>query len=154
MKDYPIRIALNIKGQPIKLKRCGQCLEEKTLEHFRQHTGYDKIKTVFWLCKVCDETKSRFISEKINLKKENENKLINYLKDKECADCGESDIVVLEFDHVKDKEYGISQMMSKFNWRRIEEEIEKCEIVCANCHKKRTASQFGWYKWDKMEVTN
>jgi hypothetical protein len=31
-------------------------------------------------------------------------------------------------------------------WRRVLVEIEKCDVRCANCHRKRTAQQFGWRK--------
>lgn len=73
--------------------------------------------------------------------------MLEYLSDKSCIDCGESDSVVLEFDHLRDKEMGVSTMMGTgYSWDAILLEIEKCEIVCANCHKRRTAKQFNWYK--------
>jgi len=65
----------------------------------------------------------------------------------ECIDCGESNPVVLEFDHLRDKEYNISMMVAKgYVWEKILKEIDKCEIVCSNCHKIRTAKRAGWYK--------
>lgn len=71
-----------------------------------------------------------------------------YLKDKSCVDCRISDPVVLDFDHrvLEEKKYNISQMMPSHNWSVIKEEIDKCDAVCANCHRKRTAKQFGWRK--------
>jgi hypothetical protein len=33
------------------------------------------------------------------------------------------------------------------SWDIIQEEINKCEVVCANCHKRRSAKRMGnWYK--------
>ena len=62
----------------------------------------------------------------------------------------ETDPVVLDFDHrdEKEKKYNISEMVLRFQkaWVTIEEEIEKCDIRCANCHRRRTAKQFNWYK--------
>ena len=63
-----------------------------------------------------------------------------YLSTHPCVDCGEDDIVVLEFDHLgkEPKKATISQL--KFNNYSIEtiiKEIEKCEVVCANCHRRR-----------------
>lgn len=63
-----------------------------------------------------------------------------YLTEHPCIDCGEKDIVVLEFDHVKGKKAGnISQMaMSPVSLEVLQKEIEKCEVRCANCHRRAT----------------
>jgi hypothetical protein len=70
-----------------------------------------------------------------------------YLKDHPCVDCGEKDIVVLEFDHISNKIENISQMMCD-DWPLIDikKEITKCEVSCANYHRRKTAKQFNWYK--------
>lgn len=72
--------------------------------------------------------------------------LITYLRAHPCVDCGETDIVVLEFDHLRDKRAAISQMIGNQELRTIKAEIEKCDVVCANCHRRRTAQRGGWYK--------
>jgi hypothetical protein len=61
----------------------------------------------------------------------------DYLKDKSCKDCGNNDIRVLEFDHIKgDKLFDISYMVTKaYKLQKIKDEIEKCEIRCSNCHR-------------------
>lgn len=78
----------------------------------------------------------------------NRKKVIEFLQTHPCTDCGESDILVLEFDHVRgEKREAISNLLTKSaSWKSISTEIEKCEVRCANCHKRRTAKQFGWYK--------
>ena len=55
----------------------------------------------------------------------------------ECIDCGESNPLVLDFDHVKgDKILAISDMSNKaYCIDKISEEMEKCEVRCANCHR-------------------
>lgn len=60
-----------------------------------------------------------------------------------CADCGERDPLVLEFDHVRGvKEYNIGDMASSnYAIETIQNEIDKCEVVCANCHRLRTYSR-------------
>lgn len=71
-------------------------------------------------------------------------KLFLFLSDKKCIDCGESDPVVLEFDHVvpNDKFKSISTMRSgHYSWDSVSAEIKKCEIRCANCHRRRTYEQ-------------
>lgn len=71
--------------------------------------------------------------------------LINeYLKSKECVDCGEGDPVVLEFDHTvrSDKFKTINKMLSgHYSWNAIHLEIQKCEVRCANCHRRKTYKQ-------------
>jgi hypothetical protein len=51
----------------------------------------------------------------------------------------ETDPLVLDFDHLGDKRFNISQALPDRNWAAILAEIEKCEVVCANCHRRRTA---------------
>ena len=58
-------------------------------------------------------------------------------------DCGETDPVVLEFDHVGKKAFSIGHALKSYKWQRILDEIEQCEVVCANCHRKRTAQRGG-----------
>lgn len=69
--------------------------------------------------------------------------LIAYFRSHPCADCGETDFVVLEFDHLADKEFDIGAALSYRNWASILAEMKKCEVVCANCHRRRTASRRG-----------
>lgn len=63
----------------------------------------------------------------------------SYLKEHPCVDCGVADPVVLEFDHLKDKEQNISKLVAgRATQARLMGEIDKCEVVCANCHRRRT----------------
>jgi 5-methylcytosine-specific restriction endonuclease McrA len=65
-----------------------------------------------------------------------------YLKSKKCAICGESDPIVLEFDHLHEKRNSISMMLS-YSWESIVKEIGKCQILCANCHRRKTYNERG-----------
>lgn len=77
----------------------------------------------------------------------NRRKLLEYLADKSCVDCGETDRVVLELDHVRgEKNFNIGSMVSMFSWQRIAAELEKCEVRCANCHRRKTARDFKWFR--------
>lgn len=70
---------------------------------------------------------------------ENRTRLRAYLAERQCVDCDEQDRAVLEFDHLRDKTTEVSSMVSTgWSWKRIIEEIAKCEVVCTNCHKRRT----------------
>jgi transcription elongation factor Elf1 len=71
-----------------------------------------------------------------------------HLETHPCLDCGESDPVVLEFDHLRDKRASISALRYEASCRTLEKEILKCEVVCANCHRRRTASRADWVRAD------
>jgi hypothetical protein len=58
--------------------------------------------------------------------------LIEYFASNPCVDCGETDPVVLEFDHLAHKLFDIGQSLPWRNWESIVDEIAKCDVVCAN----------------------
>jgi hypothetical protein len=69
-----------------------------------------------------------------------------YLNANPCIDCGEDDIVVLEFDHrdSKTKITEVPKMMnSTYSLDKLKEEIDKCDIRCANCHNRKTIERLG-----------
>jgi hypothetical protein len=39
-------------------------------------------------------------------------------------------------------------MLSHYCWARILEELQKCDVRCANCHRRKTARDFKWFKSD------
>ena len=65
-----------------------------------------------------------------------------------CADCDEKDPIVLEFDHVRgEKKQNISYMVgAPSGLEALIIELDKCEVVCRNCHQRRTAKTFGFWK--------
>lgn len=75
-------------------------------------------------------------------------KLLDFLSTKKCIDCGEKDPVVLDFDHIdpSNKFKSISQMLSgHYSWKSVTTEMNKCEIRCANCHRRKSYTQFGYF---------
>jgi hypothetical protein len=70
--------------------------------------------------------------------------LLAYLVAHPCIDCGESDPVLLEFDHVRGKRMGLAQL-AHLGERpaRLDEELALCEVVCACCHRRRTVQRRG-----------
>ena len=75
--------------------------------------------------------------------------LMRYLMDHPCTDCGEIDPLVLEFDHLGGKEFNIAAGIRYRKWSLVLAEIQKCEVVCANCHRRRTLRRAGSvrYRW-------
>ena len=54
--------------------------------------------------------------------------LLAYFKTHPCKDCGEPDLVMLEFDHLGDKKFNISAALPCRNWDSVLAEISKCEV--------------------------
>lgn len=137
-------------------KRCPNCGETKPLDLFnknkRKKSGYGS-----W-CKRCiADARLKVYYSNPQKHRENEkdrvlalkDKIVNYLSSHPCVDCGETDPIVLQFDHVRgSKEFNVSRMAHKgFSWGKIEEEIAKCEVRCANCHLRATAKRAGnWHR--------
>jgi hypothetical protein len=66
--------------------------------------------------------------------------LANY-KRKPCADCKRRyPPYVMDFDHrdPTTKRHLVSLLARHGSWKRLQEEIVKCDLVCANCHRIRT----------------
>jgi hypothetical protein len=80
---------------------------------------------------------------------ENRIEVLAYLKTHPCVDCGIDDAIVLEFDHrdPKQKLTEIGRMIVNKRWQRVKAEIEKCDVRCVNCHRRRTAREFSWAKY-------
>jgi hypothetical protein len=64
-----------------------------------------------------------------------------FKKGLKCSRCKESHSVCLEFHHIDPttKEHNISMMYRSHSEKRILEEIAKCIVLCANCHRKEHA---------------
>jgi len=72
--------------------------------------------------------------------------LVDFLSRHPCVDCGEDDPIVLEFDHLSDKVFNISTGVRDRAWAAVLEEMDKCEVVCANCHRRRSATRGGYLR--------
>lgn len=138
-------------------KICWSCKEEKPLEDFGNNRRKKDGKQGY--CKICSREKDKnhyqssahrrtSIRNDASLRTNRARQyILNHLRQNPCIDCGERDVVVLEFDHIEKKQYNISRMMYLgCTIKNIENEIKKCEVRCANCHKRKTANQFGWWK--------
>jgi hypothetical protein len=114
-------------------ERCKKCDSEHHKQHYKKRTNYYKEKAN---------------RHKIEYRQRNLQFIVEYFKTHPCVDCGESDFVVLEFDHVKGQKLNnVSNMIGTgAPLDDLKQEIEKCEVRCANCHRRKTAKQFGWYK--------
>lgn len=142
------------------MKICTTCHKKKQLKSFNKNkTKSDKLNST---CRLCSHLRSKLYYKEnrnyhlIQIKKRRRLQLkklhdfiIYYLKQHPCIDCGEKNIIVLHFDHKNPKEKGF-EIARGVGWGisldRLKQEIKKCVTRCANCHLKRTAKQFNWYK--------
>jgi hypothetical protein len=144
---------------------CWKCKTEKPDEDFNwENKKLDKRKRICRSCMKVYHRKWYRESYKFNKKRKTSTEhqhekmkrsrlySLNYLKTHPCVDCGETDPVVLEYDHV-DKSVKYKRRTRVFylvqhgySQQRIDEEISRCEVRCANCHRRKTAKQQGWYQ--------
>jgi hypothetical protein len=132
-------------------KYCPGCEQEKDIEHFSFRYKTRGIRQTW--CKSCQAAANknhyksntqmyidRAKTRNKRVAEENRKKMLIYLSQHPCVDCGNTDIRCLEFDHVRDSKVDdISRMLGVFaNWKTIEVEIAKCEVRCANCHRIKT----------------
>jgi hypothetical protein len=137
-----------------RLRKCYRCRALKPETDFSWRRKAKGQRDSF--CRPCRsaygkehyaQNRQRYIDQagrvKRRLMRERTLYLIEYFKTHPCTDCGELDPIVLEFDHLGDKEFAIGPELSRRNWPSILAEMEKCEVVCANCHRRRTARRRG-----------
>lgn len=64
---------------------------------------------------------------------------VEYKSHLSCEQCGVSHPAVFDFHHkdAKEKEYPVSELISRYggNKQRVLDEIDKCRVLCANCHR-------------------
>lgn len=141
------------------MKQCAHCKEFKALEEFTWNNKLLKKRQKH--CRDCmrkfnrqsykrrSEEKHTQVKENRKTRYEEARQFIwDYLSTHPCEKCGERDPVVLEFHHVKGR-----KVMEVTNMPRngnsilsIRKEIEKCIILCANCHRRKTSKERGWFR--------
>lgn len=118
--------------------QCKACYKEHRKTYYATH--YEKYGELY---------RKRAKLQREKLRSIYRSGMLHYLSDKACVVCKESDVRVLEFDHIDQaqKSFTISQAVRLgYSWSETLEEMKKCRVLCANCHKKHTATQGGWYK--------
>ena len=134
------------------MKTCSNCAEIKPLDDFASKSSR---------CKPCHRlyTREHYQNNKtyyVDKARRNEHKyslpikehIWNFLLKNPCVTCGETDPVVLEFDHIdpSQKSFSISEASKKkTKIEDVQKEIDKCQVLCANCHRRKTFEQFGWW---------
>lgn len=102
--------------------RCKSCQSEYCKTHYLNN----KEKHILSSCR-----------SKKAIRSKNQKLKLEYLSGKSCAECGNTDQRVFEFHHRNplEKENTVSVLLNFKSWDKVIKEIEKCDILCANCHR-------------------
>lgn len=144
----------------VKTKICCKCKRRRRCRFFsRNSCKKDGLQNE---CKPCRQkhcrtyyakNKKRMVAQIMAASKRrkevNRSLIMEYLSAHPCVDCREKDVVVLDFDHVRGcKRTEVMQLVVRgCSWAIIKEEIGKCAVRCANCHRRKTARQQKSKRW-------
>ncbi len=113
--------------------RCRPCRAAYSKDHYWRNIDYYKAKARRRQKEVVDVNKKW---------------LLDYLLEHPCVDCGEADPLVLKFDHrdASTKVAAVSTLArSGYSLSAVQREVAQCDVRCANCHRRRTHKQRGWW---------
>lgn len=131
-------------------KTCKQCEENKPISEFVitargvPHGKCNTCKAMYEKLYYHENKKACKMYGKKSTEKRfstNMRYISAYLKEHPCIDCGERDIIVLDFDHRGNKKYGIANMRGNYSLNVVKKEVKKCDVRCANCHRRKTAKE-------------
>lgn len=139
----------------METKICTKCQRELPLDAFRWKNKAEGKKHS--QCKECQqkqehqhyqESKERRqrVRERADWSKKNNTTLVDYYRSFGCKKCGEKRFYLIDFHH-KDpslKFSTINQMIKSAPYEQLKQEIEKCDTLCANCHRE----------WHYLEMTS
>ena len=154
-RDYTLRHLLKLNGGR-RTKMCRGCKVRKSVKSYFVYDN-DSLMAV---CKRCHCNRSRgYITPKrardscIASRRRKQKVLRSMLdkyKDRPCVDCGgRYPSYVMDLDHVRGKKK--VDALARMTWsgttvEKMRAELEKCEPVCANCHRERTFNRNGHKK--------
>jgi len=120
------KFCYRVKATGVRNTKCKGCVNQYNKQHYRRNQKSYIAKARRW--------EKKFGAER--------RKLVDELKAKPCMDCNRTyPPYVMDFDHLPGtiKRYNISNITKKMGSQRLFlEELAKCELVCANCHRIRT----------------
>ena len=124
----------------------------KIIEYYKSHTAKETSKhfniplsTIKFYVKgtitkkqklTKDESKRNKINSVKNFRKKLKEKAVEY-KGGKCIKCGYNNYIgALEFHHRDPKEKDFSIGQYTYSWERVKAELDKCDLLCANCHRE------------------
>jgi hypothetical protein len=135
-------------------KQCTRCGKVQPYSEFQKRASASS--GLHSQCKTCTRAydnkyygsnprRKKYIKQKRTKEREAAHQYIcAYLQSHPCVDCGEDDPVVLEFDHVRGNKRASVSKLKTCSKKAVVQEIKKCVVRCANCHRRKTSKQLGW----------
>lgn len=142
-------------------RKCDHCKETKNIEEFNWQ--YKALGIRHDTCRECMKWFVRRYfqgdAHDEHLKNVNERKKVarevarqymwDYLLTHPCISCGESDPRILEFHHrdAAQKDKDVAKMVGEgLSVGRLQREMDKCDVLCSNCHRKVTMKERGHWR--------
>jgi len=148
-------------------KKCSKCNKIKSYDDFQRRNSAINFSLYSW-CKECHakhqksarEPKKKKSNKRIQELRatrriEVQNLIVSHLKSAACIKCSENNILCLDFDHrdPTQKEFCVSQAVNLVpSLKRLKDEIAKCDILCANCHRIKTAQENNNFKLKHLDM--
>jgi hypothetical protein len=132
------------------MKKCCVCKQLKDLSDFNKRAkSKDGLQGI---CRQCSKERNAIwydenaeaalirLRQTNTVRRERNRSIVRSVKDVPCTDCGlKYPYYVMHFDHLRDKKFQIGSVVgSGMPVAKMLAEMEKCEVVCANCHAERT----------------
>ncbi len=129
------------------MKECSQCKIIKQDTDFYKSFKSGHKDGLQSRCKACHkiyrkkhylENRQKYIDKAVKRTKQNRKLWQEYKATLSCIKCGENHPGCLDFHHrnKKEKLFTISQAVDSLSLEVLKEEIQKCDVLCANCHRK------------------
>jgi hypothetical protein len=132
-------------------KTCYKCKQELPISQFRCNKSRKDGLQVY--CKDCDKLKQSEWYQKNKVSCINKSKICrkrkrdwwhDFKSQLKCNRCDENHPACLHFHHINpsEKEADLSQVVLVWSKKRIITEVNKCEVLCANCHAKEHYTRY------------
>ncbi len=127
-------------------KTCSKCQTAKPIDEFNSRNRKNNIRHSY--CRDCGkaftqthyrENKRQYLDRNLRAYTKRR-EFVREVKSRPCADCGiQYPYYVMDFDHRNGEEKKCElNRVNQITMRSLKLEIEKCDVVCSNCHRERT----------------
>ena len=135
------------------MKTCTKCKIAQNVDQFRKDAT--RKDNLYYTCKTCCSAAHKAIwigayrdqrnAASVDRRIEHKQRIDQYKSVRGCKVCTETDPCCLDLHHKDDtKEFTVSLRLNS-SWNRILREVEKCVVLCANCHRKHHAGKLNLY---------